>query len=80
MLPAHARLLDAVALGENAKLDGVGASRKGQSVGVDVVAMAIAWQISITVNDECSYVLSIRYSRDLINGNLFANIPFHPKN
>ena len=60
MPPVNASLPDVVALAENAKLDGVGASRKGQSVGVDVVAMAIARQISITVNDQCSYVLSIR--------------------
>jgi len=31
----------------------VGASRKGQSVAVDVVAMAIVTQMSITVNDHC---------------------------
>ena len=59
MQPAHASLPDAVAPGGNAKSDGVGASRKGRSVVVDVVAMAIVRQMSITVNDQCSNVLCL---------------------
>jgi hypothetical protein len=53
MPPVNASLPDVVALAENAKLDGFGASRKGQNVAVDVVATAIVTQMSIMVNDHC---------------------------
>ena len=53
MPPVHASLPNVVAPAENAKLDGVGASRKGQNVAVNVVAMAIVTQMSIMVNDYC---------------------------
>ena len=53
MQPVHASLPDVFARRDYAKLENVGASRKGQSVAVDVVAMAIVMQMSITVNDQC---------------------------
>jgi len=44
MQPVHASLPDVFARKDYAKLENVGASRKGQSVAVDVVAMAIVKQ------------------------------------
>lgn len=58
MQPVHASLPDVVAPRDNAKLRSVGASRKGQSVAVDVVAMAIVTPMSITVNDHCDKKVS----------------------
>ena len=58
MQPVHASLPDVVALRDDANLKSVGASRKGQSVAVDVLAMAIVTQMSITVNDHCDKKVS----------------------